>query len=252
MAVHEGVTQAIFPEGGLSLDGRVGRPRRGLLQYIVSGFDPDDGRDVVFIPVALNYDRVLEDRLLIRAAQSGARRFPVRMRAALAYAGKHLWQRLTGRFQRFGYAAVSFGAPVSLEQAMAAQPDLSGEWLAQTLMDRVRDAIPVLPVPLVSAGLAQADGAMTRADLDSWAEAAVARLHAAGRHVHLPDGEIAGAVRAGLSALEIRGIVREEAGRVAHVAGQEDVLAFYGVSIMHLLDGDSPSSGPELPAPDAT
>ncbi len=252
MAVHEGVTQAIFPEGGLSLDGRVGRPRRGLLQYIVNGFDPHDGRDVVFIPVALNYDRVLEDRLLIRAAQSGARRFPVRLSAALAYAGKHLWQRMTGRFRRFGYAAVSFGAPVSLEQAIAEHPGLSGEWLAQTLMDRVRDAIPVLPVPLVCAGLAQAGGAVSRADLESWAAAAVARLQSAGKHVHLPDGEVAGAVREGLAALEIRGIARDRSGQVERIAGQEDVVTFYGASILHLLDDESATPVSQLPASPAT
>ena len=60
MATDAGVTQAIFPEGGLSRDGRLALPKLGLLSYIVTGFDPS-GRDVVFVPVGLNYDRVLED-----------------------------------------------------------------------------------------------------------------------------------------------------------------------------------------------
>ena len=67
MATDAGVTQAIFPEGGLSLDGAVGPAKLGLLSYIVTGFDPG-GRDVVFVPVGLNYDRVLEDRVLIGRA----------------------------------------------------------------------------------------------------------------------------------------------------------------------------------------
>ena len=37
MATAEGATQAIFPEGGLSLDGRVGPAKLGLLSYIVDG-----------------------------------------------------------------------------------------------------------------------------------------------------------------------------------------------------------------------
>ncbi len=73
MATRGGVTQAVFPEGGLSLDGRIAPPKLGFLNYIVTGFDPA-GRDVVFIPVALNYDRVLEDRVLIEARN---RRTPV-------------------------------------------------------------------------------------------------------------------------------------------------------------------------------
>ena len=68
LATAGGVTQAIFPEGGLSLDGKVGPPKLGLLSYILADFDPEQARDVVFVPVALNYDRVLEDRVLVEAA----------------------------------------------------------------------------------------------------------------------------------------------------------------------------------------
>jgi glycerol-3-phosphate O-acyltransferase len=64
MSIQEGVTQAMFPEGGLSLNGAVGPAKKGLLHYIVRDFDLSSGRDVVFVPVALNYDRVLEDRVL--------------------------------------------------------------------------------------------------------------------------------------------------------------------------------------------
>jgi glycerol-3-phosphate O-acyltransferase len=39
MATANGVTQAVFPEGGLSLDGGLQRPRLGLLQYILDDLD---------------------------------------------------------------------------------------------------------------------------------------------------------------------------------------------------------------------
>ena len=68
MATGDGTTQAIFPEGGLSLDGRVGPAKLGLLGYIVAGVSRPGGRDVVFVPVGLAYDRVLEDRVLVEAA----------------------------------------------------------------------------------------------------------------------------------------------------------------------------------------
>src|SRR6185436_18973645 len=65
MATGAGVPQAMFPEGGLSRDGRLGPPKMGLLDYMVKAFDPRGDRDVVFVPVAVNYDRVLEDRTLL-------------------------------------------------------------------------------------------------------------------------------------------------------------------------------------------
>ena len=57
-----GVTQAMFPEGGLTRDGALRAPKLGLLGYIVGRFDPKGARDVVFVPVGINYDRVIEDR----------------------------------------------------------------------------------------------------------------------------------------------------------------------------------------------
>ncbi len=71
LATDAGVTQAMFPEGGLSRTGALLPPKHGLLKYIVEGAR-DAERDVVFVPVALNYDRVLEDRNLIAAAQDPA------------------------------------------------------------------------------------------------------------------------------------------------------------------------------------
>ena len=66
MATEGGVTQAVFLEGGLSRDGRLREPRLGLLDYMIRNFAPEGPRDIVFLPVALNYDRVLEDRTLLR------------------------------------------------------------------------------------------------------------------------------------------------------------------------------------------
>ena len=67
LITRNGVTQGIFPEGGLSLDGKLRPPKLGLLDYICRTLtDPTFDRDIWFVPVALNYDRVLEDRSLIR------------------------------------------------------------------------------------------------------------------------------------------------------------------------------------------
>ena len=85
MTTAEGIAQAMFPEGRLSLDGRVGAAKLGLLSYIMAGFDPN-GRDVVFVPVGLAYDRVLEDGVLTAAAQTGERRFRVNPLKAFGFA----------------------------------------------------------------------------------------------------------------------------------------------------------------------
>jgi glycerol-3-phosphate O-acyltransferase len=65
MATAAGVTQAVYPEGGLTRDGRLRPPKLGLLGYMLRTFDPGGERDLVFIPVGINYDRTLEDRTLL-------------------------------------------------------------------------------------------------------------------------------------------------------------------------------------------
>ncbi len=74
MATEAGVPQAVFPEGGLTRDGLMREPRLGVLDYMLRGFRINGERDLVFVPLGLNYDRVLEDRTLLLAAKPDAAR----------------------------------------------------------------------------------------------------------------------------------------------------------------------------------
>src|SRR5690606_30204492 len=118
LATVAGVTQAIYPEGGLSRDGRLREPKLGLLDYMLRSFDPRGERDVVFIPVGINYDRTLEDRTLLRDLDPAAAR-PGRLEAArrtLSFVGHNLVLMARNRWHRFGYACVNFGAPISARE----------------------------------------------------------------------------------------------------------------------------------------
>src|ERR1700704_628022 len=122
MATASGVTQAVFPEGGLTRDGRLRPPKLGLLSYMVSGFDPNGARDIVFVPVGVNYDRVLEDRLLTSAASApagGRPHFAFNPLVFAAWIVRGIWQRIRGTWHRYGYACVSFGRPLSLRGYLA-------------------------------------------------------------------------------------------------------------------------------------
>ena len=81
MATREGVTQAVYPEGGLSRDGSLGPAGSGCSTTCCAASTPATARTVVFVPVGLNYDRVLEDRTLLLDRSTAERRKSV---AALA------------------------------------------------------------------------------------------------------------------------------------------------------------------------
>lgn len=232
LATDGGVTQAMFPEGGLSLDGGLQAPKLGLLKYIVDGFDPAL-RDVVFVPVAINYDRVLEDHLLIAAQDKQRRRFRARISVIAAFMIKRLWLRIRGKYHRFGYAAVSFGAPLSLAEFSRESGNDFAEPLADELMARIAQVVPVLPVPLVASILHQSDAPLSRAALERLFEERINGLPP--QHVHLPRADMVYAVEVGLRSLEERGIIRREAGSFQIVPEEAQTLAYYARSIQHLF-----------------
>ncbi len=229
MATVGGATQAVFPEGGLSLDGLPQPPKIGLLKYITNGADLEI-RDVVFVPVALNYDRIFEDSVLVRAAASGGRRFNARITHVLAACLRQLWLWVTGRFHRFGYAAVSFGQPLSLREFRFFQAD--AEALAETLMARISAQVPILPVPLVAHLLAERDAA-SRTEIEAAFSETIARLEHA--HVHLPRNRCDYAVEVGLRGLVERGIATRDGDNYAILEERRSLAEFYANSIRHLL-----------------
>ncbi|MDJ0666071.1 MAG: 1-acyl-sn-glycerol-3-phosphate acyltransferase, partial [Desulfobacterales bacterium] len=99
MATHEGVCQAVFLEGGLSRDGRLREPKLGFLDYMLRSFDPRRDRDVVFIPVGINYDRVIEDRSLLRSLDPEAEKRSLWfvVRTTLNFILKSFWLMLISR-----------------------------------------------------------------------------------------------------------------------------------------------------------
>ena len=239
MATRGGVSQAVFPEGGLSLDGKLAPPRLGLLNYVVDDFDPDE-REVIFVPVALNYDRVLEDTILIAADQSGTRRFKPPMLPILGRFLRHVGLRLTGRFRGFGVASVSFGTPLELSKFHADDGSDSTEAVAEELMQRIAHVMPVTGVPLVAKQILDNEGADVVA-LEASVGSGIAALKARGLPV--PQRAPQELVRDALDRLGARRLVRESASGVMVTDIGRCVLTYYAASISHHFDAVAETSG---------
>ncbi|HEV7518610.1 MAG TPA: 1-acyl-sn-glycerol-3-phosphate acyltransferase [Thermoanaerobaculia bacterium] len=253
MATEGGVTQAVYPEGGLSRDGRLRPPKLGLLDYMLRGFDPAGERDVVFIPVGINYDRVLEDRtLLLDVPDTGAAATPrpgllKAVATTLRFALRNVGLMLRSRWHRLGYACVDFGSPLSTKAWLAARRldfrtmgkeerfahlgDLAGE-----LMTAIGRSIPVVPVPLVATVFLRRPGErLSELEIKADAFALMRELTQAGAHVYLPRQDQDYAIDAGLRMLTLRHLVDEVDGLFLARPGERKVLAYYAGSIAHLL-----------------
>ena len=246
-ATAGGVVQAIYPEGNLSRDGRLRRPRLGLISYMLSAFDPDGERDLVFVPVGINYDRVLEDRLLVHELDPESDPYPRThvVASLLTFAAHQAALMLKRRWYRFGYACVNFGSPISMRayarrhgiDFRATDPAVrfdAVERLGGELLDAVASAIPVVPVPLVATVFARyPDRAMSELELKVEVHALIEELQRHGAYVHIPRGDRDYEVAVGLRMLTLRHFVEESGGIYRANENARDMLRYYANSIEH-------------------
>ncbi|MBI5575475.1 MAG: 1-acyl-sn-glycerol-3-phosphate acyltransferase [Deltaproteobacteria bacterium] len=248
MATESGVVQAIFPEGGLSRDGTLRPPKLGLLDYMLRSFPPEGERDLVFIPVGINYDRTLEDRSLLADLEPAAERksFPFALAKTFGFFFRNLYLMLRGRWYRFGYACVNFGTPLSMKdycrelsidfRSMEKEerfPEV--EALARRLMDSVGNVIPVLPVSLVATAFLRNPGTgLSALELKAEVHRCIRGL-GAGARVYIPRGDQDYAVDVGLRMLMLRRLVDERDGLYSARPDELPLLCYYANAITHLF-----------------
>lgn len=165
---RHGVTQGIFLEGGLTRDGAFQKPKLGMLDYLVTAKrDPEFTQRLYFMPTAVNYDRVLEDRSLTEELLGKEERSSrgEKLRTTFDYLFRSFFRGLFRRFKRYGYAVVSFGRPVSVDDFIRDHPAILSasfeerkpdlQKLADRIMSEIADALPVTPVTLVATVFSQ-------------------------------------------------------------------------------------------------
>jgi len=172
LITRNGVTQGIFPEGGLTRDGTLRPAKIGLLDYALGvARDPSLRARMHVMPVAINYDRVIEDRTLLRelAARDGrphSSRWQ-QIREVGRFVGWNVGRIVTGRWKRYGRAAVMVGRPIpvaewldGLEREGVHLFDLERherlghvQRYCDRVMERIGALIPVTPVALACAAL---------------------------------------------------------------------------------------------------
>ena len=161
MATKNGVCQAVFLEGGLSRDGLLGEPKIGFLDYILRNYDAKLDREVVFVPIGINYDHVLEDQNLLNWDKKENRLTTLQhLKKLWGFLRLNLFAGSRARWGRYGYASVNFGVPVSMRD-YCEQHDLDFKHLekdqripkvvalANHLMNELRFVMPIIPVPIL-------------------------------------------------------------------------------------------------------
>ena len=250
MATEAGVPQAVFPEGGLTRDGFIREPKLGVIDYMMRGFRIDGERDLVFVPLGINYDRVLEDRSLLRSIDPGAPGVgrPRTLWNTVSFVARNLRLMLKSEWHRFGYACVNFGAPVSMRAYCGSRgvdfQRLPGEErrrataaLGGHLMRSVGRIVPIVPVPLMATVFVHnPERRLSSLELKAEVERLIERLDRSAAHVYVPRRDLDYALDVGLRMLLMRHLVDENEGIYLAREKELPLLRYYANSIAHLLD----------------
>ncbi len=241
MAVEGGLTQVVFPEGGLSRDGALREPKIGLLDYMLRRFDPAGERDLVFVPVAIDYDWVLEDESLLELGVSGPSR---RGDAASTVVSVVRKMPLVVRGRRLARAAVNFGTPISAREYTRAHsadfPALGREErvervriLARTLMQTIGEIMPVVPVPVIARIFVRDPrGVLSGSEIAARAQALMSDLQERGSSVPLKGSDLEAALRL----LTVRRLLIVDCDLYRAAPGSEKILRYYANAISHLFE----------------
>ncbi|WP_436407931.1 glycerol-3-phosphate 1-O-acyltransferase PlsB [Dyella japonica] len=241
--IDRGVPMEYFIEGGRSRTGRLLAPRAGMLAMTVRAFLRAPRRPVLFQPVYIGYEKLMEGKSYI-GELSGK---PKEKESLIG-----LLRGLKVLRQRYGHVALNFGEPIELNPMLDAaspdwrtdDPDAKPEWLGRVVDDladkiqiNINRAADVNPINLLAlALLATPKHAMAENDLLAQIELMKALLE------ELPYSD-----RMTLTSMDPPGIIAygEQMGwirRVRHPLGdvlvtedeQAVLLSYFRNNVLHL------------------
>lgn len=269
LITRNGVTQGIFPEGGLTRDGALRPSKLGLLDYLIRTLaDRNFAGDIWLVPVGINYDRVLEDRTLIQERIVGTRtrgRFR-QFGSVIHYVSRNLLRLAVGRFRRYGEVAVAFGSPMSVREWLAGKDrDVLSlprherlgeiERLAGEALERIGRVVPVTPVPLAACALLSFGASVVPEDrlLERMDELRDRLLEVEAVFAN-PRATTADLWRRAWRMLQMRRLVVRQGGgeMLVIMPRQRPLLEYYANSLAHLLPDVTAASMTPAAEPDPT
>lgn len=145
--IEEGYPIEFFLEGGRSRSGKLVLPKTGFLNLLVQAFREGACDDLIFVPAAITYDRILEEKSMLKEVEGGEKE------------SENLKQILEARRflkRKYGKVYIRFGTPVPLREYLASYEGGHGQAvdnLAYLLVKEINGATLVTPLALVASAI---------------------------------------------------------------------------------------------------
>ncbi len=144
--VSEGYSIEFFIEGGRTRTGKLALPKLGFLNYLMDAIDEGYNTDLVFVPVAINYDRILEEQSYV--AEVKGREKTAESVSAMVESRKLLKRK-------YGRVYVTFNSPFTLNEIKESGvgSDKIALEVANNVIRRINEVTVVTPFALATAAM---------------------------------------------------------------------------------------------------
>ena len=235
-----------FVEGGRSRTGRMLQPRTGMLAITLRSFLRTHRLPILFVPVYIGYERVLEGRTYL-----GELRGATKKKESIF----DIFKVIGALKQRFGSVWVNFGEPIRLAEFLDQQqpdwrqqelgPDYRPDWLNEAthaLSERVarhlNEAAAVNPVNLVALAMLST----TKLALDERGLARILDMYLAllrrvpySEHTTLPEGDGNSLIEY-VQGMQLLAEQKDSLGKILYLDEQNAVLmTYYRNNVLHIF-----------------
>ncbi|MGN8249025.1 glycerol-3-phosphate 1-O-acyltransferase PlsB [Pseudomonas sp. SMV7] len=235
-----------FVEGGRSRTGRMLQPRTGMLAITLRSFLRSSRTPIVFVPVYIGYERVLEGRTYLGELRGASKK-----KESIF----DIFKVFGALKQRFGQVYVNFGEPIRLAGFLDQQqpgwrdqehgPQYRPDWLnatttrlGETVARHLNEAAAINPVNLVALALLST----SRLALDERALTRVLDLYLAllrqvpySPHTTLPEGD-GQALIEHVRSMSLVAEQKDALGRILYLdEGNAVLMTYYRNNVLHIF-----------------
>ncbi|MBC3413802.1 glycerol-3-phosphate 1-O-acyltransferase PlsB [Pseudomonas sp. SWRI107] len=235
-----------FVEGGRSRTGRMLQPRPGMLAITLRSFLRSSRTPIVFVPVYIGYERVLEGRTYLGELRGASKK-----KESIF----DIFKVIGALRQRFGQVAVNFGEPIRLAgfldqhqpewRIQDLAPQYRPAWLnetttrlGETVARHLNGAAAVNPVNLVAMALLST----SRMALDERALVRVLDLYMTllrqvpySAHTTLPEGD-GPAMISHVLGMDLLAEQKDAMGRILYLdEGNAVLMTYYRNNVLHIF-----------------
>ncbi len=153
--LEEGYPLEFFIEGGRSRSGKMILPKLGFLSLLIDGYRAGACRDIAFVPVAIAYERIMEEGAYLREVEGGEK------------PKESFWELIRSRHvfrRRYGKIYVNFNEPLSLKAFLERtlhkdNPSIRYTrhnlpyYLAYEIVHRINQVMVVVPTSLAAVAI---------------------------------------------------------------------------------------------------